>query len=153
MIRIDIKFGHESISKVQGTVHLGIHRHSSGRPDIMQKVQAGILTTYSLKGADVYGGSGLNPMVSVHLWKIYMIPRVIYGLEVLSCTLSDVQSLERLQRDMLRRIQSLPRSTATAAVNCLLGIRPIEQELDLRRFTLLCMEGRKGLNSVLLLYL
>ena len=67
-----------------------------------------------------------------------MIPRVIYGLEVLSCTLSDVQSLQRLQRDMLRRIQSLPRSTATAAVTCLLGIRPIEQELDLRRLTLLC---------------
>ena len=39
---------------------------------------------------------------------------------------------------MLRRIQSLPRSTATAEVNCLLGIRPIEQELDLRRLTLLC---------------
>ena len=92
---------------------------------------------YSLMGAGIYGGSGLNPVVSAHLWKMYVIPRVIYGLEVLSCTLSDVQSLERLQRDMLRR-QSLPRSTATAAVNCLLGIRPIEQELDLRRFTLLC---------------
>ena len=74
-------------------------------------------------------------VVSAHLWKIYVIPRVIYGLEVLSCTLSDVQSRERLQRDMLRRIQSLPRSTAIVAVNCLLGIRPIEQELDLRRLT------------------
>ena len=82
-------------------------------------------------GASVYAGSGLNPVVSAHLWKIYVIPRVIYGLEVLSCTLSDVQSLERLQRDMLRRIQSLPRSTATAAANCLLGDRPTEQELDL----------------------
>ena len=93
---------------------------------------------YSLMGASVYGGSCLNPVVFAHLWKIYVIPRVIYGLEVLSCTLSDVQSLERLLRDMLRRIQSLPRSTATAAVNCLLGDRPTEQELDLRRLTLLC---------------
>ena len=39
---------------------------------------------------------------------------------------------------MFRRIQYLPRRTATAAVNCLLGIRSIEQELDLRRLTLLC---------------
>ena len=43
-----------------------------------------------------------------------------------------------MQCDLLRRIQSLHRSTATAAVNCLLGIRPIEQELDLRRLTWLC---------------
>ena len=77
-------------------------------------------------------------MVSAHLWKIYVIPRVIYGLEVLSCTLSDVQCLVRLQRDMLRRIPSLPRLTATVAVHCMLGIRPIEQELDLRRLTLFC---------------
>ena len=68
----------------------------------------------------------------------HVISRVIYGLEVLSCTLSDVQSFERLQRDMLRRILSLPRSTATVAVNCLLGIRPIEQEIDQRKLTLLC---------------
>ena len=67
-----------------------------------------------------------------------MIPRVIYGLEVLSYTLSDLQCLERMQRDMLRKIQSLSKSTASVAVNCLLGVWPVEQELDLRRLTLLC---------------
>ena len=105
----DIRFGDESISKVQSTVHLGIHRQPIGRPDTMQKVQLGRRTMYSLMCVGVYGGSGLNHVVSAHLWKIYVIPRVIHGLEVLSCTLSDVQSLERLQSDMLRRIQSLPR--------------------------------------------
>ena len=50
----DIKFGDESISKVLSTVHLGIHRHSSGRPDIMQKVQLGRRTMYSLMGAVVF---------------------------------------------------------------------------------------------------
>ena len=89
-------------------------------------------------GAGVYGGSGLSPVVSAHLWKTYAIPRVIYGLEVLSYTLSDLQCLERMQRDMLRKIQSLSKSTASVAVNCLLGVRPVEQELDLRRLTLLC---------------
>ena len=122
----DIKFGDESISKVQNTAHLGIHRQSSGRPDIMQEVQLGRCTMYSLMSAGVFSSYHLNPVVSAHLWKINVIPRVVYGLEVLSCTLSDVQSLERLQRDMLRRIQSLPRNMATAAVNCLLCIRPTE---------------------------
>ena len=49
-----------------------------------------------------------------------------------------VTALERLQREMLRKLQSLTRSTATVAVTCLLGIRPLENELDLRRLTLLC---------------
>ena len=30
------------------------------------------------------------------------------------------------------------KSTASVAVNCLLGVRPVEQELDLRKLTLLC---------------
>ena len=133
----DRKFEDESISKVQSTVHLSIDRHSSGRPDIMQKVQLGKRTTciYSLMGAGFYGGSGLNPVVSAHLWKIYVIPRVIYDLEVLSCILSDVQSLESCSVIQKNTIAVLPRSTAIVAVNCLLGIRPIEQELDLRRLT------------------
>ena len=48
---------------------------------------------------------------------VYMIPRVVYGLEVLTCTLSYVQALERLQHDMLRRIQALPRSGDLSAWN------------------------------------
>ena len=93
---------------------------------------------YSMMGAGVYGGSGLNPIVSSHLWKIYMVPRVLYGLEILPLTLADITALERLQREMLRKLQSLTRNTATVAVTCLLGIRPLENELDLRRLTLLC---------------
>ena len=38
---------------------------------------------------------------------------------------------------MLRRIRSFPNSTAIPALYCLLGVRPLEQELDLRRLTLL----------------
>ena len=134
----NIVFGDEAIPKVQSTVHLGIHRQTNGRPDITHTVQLGRRTMYSMMGAGVYGGSGLSPVVSAHLWKTYVIPRVIYGLEVLSYTLSDLQCLERMQRDMLRKIQSLSKSTASVAVNCLLGVRPVEQELDLRKLTLLC---------------
>ena len=76
-------------------------------------------------------------MVSAHLWKIYVLPRVLYGLEVQTCLQSDIQIIEQLQRSMLRRIQSFPSSTAIPALYCLLGVRPLEQELDVRRLTLL----------------
>ena len=45
--------------------------------------------------------------------------------------------MEQMQRSMLRRIQSLPNCTAITALYCLSGIRPLEQELDLRRLSLL----------------
>ena len=76
-------------------------------------------------------------MVSAHLWKIYALPRVLYGLEVQTCLQSDIQIIEQLQRSMLRIIQSFPSSTAIPALYCLLGVRPLEQELDVRRLTLL----------------
>ena len=49
----------------------------------------------------------------------------------------DVQQLEQLQRSVMKRIQCLPINTATSAAYGLLGIRPIQQELDLRKLTLL----------------
>ena len=132
-----IKYGNESIRKSISTVHLGVERSKTGRPDVGKKIQLGRRTMYSLMGAGVYGGSGLNPMVSAHLWRIYPLPRILYGLEVQTCLQSDILAMEQLQRSMLRRIQSLPNSTAIPALYCLLGIRPLEQELDLRRLSLL----------------
>ena len=70
-----------------------IHRQTNGRPDITHKVQLGRRTMYSMMGAGVYGGSGLSPVVSAHLWKTYVIPRVIYGLEVICiCMVYEVEA-------------------------------------------------------------
>ena len=48
-----------------------------------------------------------------------------------------VQQLEQLQRSIMKRIQCLPVGTATSAAYGLLSIRPIQQELDIRKLTLL----------------
>ena len=134
---IQIMYGIEPIKQVSSAVHLGVERNKSGRPDVETNMKLGRRTVYSLMGVGAYGGSGQNPVVSAHLWKIYALPRVLYGLEVQVCLQSDIQAREQLQRSTLRRIQSLPNSTAIPALYCLLGIRPLEQELDLCRLTLL----------------
>ena len=36
----------------------------------------------SLMGGSAYGRSGLNPVVSAHLWKLYTLLCPVYGLEV-----------------------------------------------------------------------
>ena len=45
--------------------------------------------------------------------------------------------LEALQRSTLRRLQCLPDNTVNVAVYCLLGARPIEQEIDLKKLSFL----------------
>ena len=49
---------------------------------------------------------------------------------------SDIEQLELAQRGILRRIQCLPDRVAIVAVYGLLVIRPIEQELDIRKSSL-----------------
>ena len=132
-----VKYGDVPIKKVKSTVHLGVERNKTGRPEISKRIQLGRRTMYSLMGVGAHGSSGPNPKVSAHLWRIYALPRVLYGLGVQSCSRTDIQVMEQLQRSILRRIQSLPRNTAIPALYCLFGVRPLEQELDLRRLTLL----------------
>lgn len=49
----------------------------------------------------------------------------------------DIAELELLQRSTLRRILNLPANLPMAAVYGLLGIRPIRQEIDIRKLILL----------------
>ena len=58
---------------------------------------------------------------------------MLYGLEVSCLSNKDVLQLEQLQRAFMKRIQCLPINTATSAAYGLLGIRPLQQELDLRK--------------------
>ena len=45
--------------------------------------------------------------------------------------------MEKMQRTILRHIQNLPPNTALTAAYGLLGVRPVEQEWNLRKLTLL----------------
>ena len=74
------------------------------------------------------------PLLIAHLWKIFPLSRMLYGLEAFCLNLKDVIQLEQLQRFFIKRIQCLPINTTTSG---LLGIRPIQQELDLRKLTLM----------------
>ena len=60
-----------------------------------------------------------------------------YGLEVFELTAKEVHQLEKFQRSTLRLIKNFPINTAICAVYGLLGIKPMQQELDLRKLTLL----------------
>ena len=92
---------------------------------------------YSLMGAGAYGNSRMNPLVSSHMWKTFVLPRIMYGQAISKLRHSDTIQLETLQRSVMRRPQCIPNNTANVAVYCLLGVRPVVKEIDFRKLSLL----------------
>ena len=62
---------------------------------------------------------------------------MLYGLEVLHLTKTQLNQLERYHLCTLRQIQSLPQRTASSAVYMLLGALPSEAEIHKRQLSLL----------------
>ncbi len=85
----------------------------------------------------VHGSNGLNPRISYKIYQIYVIPRLLYGLEVLPLNVSNIDCLRRFHQNSLRRFQSLPPRTATSVLHLLLGALPLAAERHKRQLSLL----------------
>ena len=44
-------------------------------------------------GAGLYGLNGINTTISVHMIKCFVIPRLLYGLDIIRLTKTDVTKL------------------------------------------------------------
>ena len=97
---------------------------------------AGSRTMYALFGAGMHGRNGMNPIVSKQLWIVYIIPIMLFGVELWKLNKGEVEKLELFQRGKVKQIQGLPTRTATAATLGLIGILPIQAEIHKR---VLCM--------------
>ena len=85
----------------------------------------------------LHGTNGLNPKTSYIIYKCYVLPRILYGLEVIYLTKTQLNQLERYHLLVLRHIQALPQRTASSAVYMFLGALPIEAEIHKRQLSLL----------------
>ena len=72
------------------TVHLCVHRQIKCTPNTDENINLGRKTAYSLMGAGFHGKSGLKQSIKANMWMKYVIPRVIYGLEVLNLRKKDI---------------------------------------------------------------
>ena len=87
-------------------------------------------------GAGMYGLNGIHPEVSIKLWNTYALPRLVHGLELCRLTQLDISRLENCQRQVLRNIQNLPASTATAGIHLLSGVLPVQAIIERNSLTL-----------------
>ncbi|CAC5361769.1 unnamed protein product [Mytilus coruscus] len=131
--------GGNEINTAESGVHLGIIRAEKNecQINIQERIQIARRTKYALMGSGVHGTNGLDPPTSYNIYKTYVVPRLIYGLEVLPMTKANIEQLEKFHRKNLRHIQSLPERTSNAAVLLLIEALKIETEIHKRCLSLL----------------
>ncbi|CAG2184470.1 unnamed protein product [Mytilus edulis] len=122
--------GEKQINRVDKLKHLGITRNVKSKVNTDERLKTGRQTIYALLGSGLHARTGMCPLVLCKIWKTYVVPRYLYGLEVQICTKADIYELEKLQRKIFRQFLSLPERTASSALYILLGAEPVETILD-----------------------
>ena len=117
--------------------HLGLEwTAGKAHPNIDKSISAARRTTYALFGTGLHGRNGLDPVTSMKIVQLYILPRLVHGLDAAVLPRSQIEKLETAYRKLLRMLQSLPESTAAEAVYLLLGALPLEAILHQRIFAL-----------------
>ena len=83
----------------------------------------------------LHGEIGLDPETAIHLMQTYVLPVLIYGMEVVLPRQKNMDLLEKFNKKFLRLILLLPVSTADPAVYVLSGKLPIEAIIHKRTLT------------------
>jgi hypothetical protein len=131
--------GNEITTK-EDAIHLGIIRSEKNEcsKNIEARLENARCTTYVLMGSGFHGTDCMDAVTSYTIYHTYVLPRLIYGLEVLPLKKKHVENLETFHRKSIHYLQSLPQRIATAAIYLLVGTIPIETELHKRKLSLLC---------------
>jgi hypothetical protein len=57
-------------------------------------------------GAGLHGLNGVNPKVAIHLIQIYVMPRLLYGLEITTLRQNEIQKLEIYLKKLLNKFKT-----------------------------------------------
>ncbi len=131
--------GEKPLPVTQSFTHLGITRFSMEVKNtaIIEKIQTARRAGYALMGSGLHGTNGLPAHVGIKIYKAYVLPRLLYGIEAMNLDASQLNELERFHLRFLRQLQSLPDRTARCGVYILLGAIPLEVYYHLAVLSLL----------------
>ena len=79
------------------TTHLGLRRTTSeeNKINVNDRISPARRTLCSLIKTGVHGTNGLNPRTSCKIYQVYVVPRLLYGLETLDLQNKDLTALCR----------------------------------------------------------
>lgn len=72
----------------------------------------------------------MRVMDSFKIYQVYVIPKLLYGLEVLSLNKKQLDKLEKFHIENLKYIQTLTTHTANSMVYLLLGVLLIKAKIE-----------------------
>ncbi|CAC5415022.1 unnamed protein product [Mytilus coruscus] len=135
------KMGPNDMPSIEKVTHLGIIRITSLKGNMIAYVEENIKkarrSVYILLVGGFHDHNGRDVETMVYLYKIYISPVLLYGLELILPTTSSLTLLENFQKKLLKQILSLPTCVADITVNILTGILPIEAQVHIRALSLL----------------
>ena len=120
---IPIMFGNEVLKEVDQYKHLGIMLHNERVPSnkiMEQRVGKGRSSVFAARGI----GSArvpMNPAIMSNIYWSVSVPRMLYGVEVVPLSGSDIQELEKAHRQNGKIIQNIPQNVASPTVYSTLG--------------------------------
>jgi hypothetical protein len=88
-------------------------------------------------GAGLHLRKCFSPLISHNLWKVYAVPKVLYGLEVMPIKKKEMEQMEIMQSKLLRQLQCLSNQVANTAVYVLIGPVPIYMMIERNMLSLL----------------
>jgi hypothetical protein len=101
------KINQDDMPTVEKSAHLGILRSKSNQKtensQIEQNITKARRTAYSLLSTGFYGKNGLDPITSISLYKTYVQPVLMYGLEIVQPKQTNLKKLEVFQKTYLNR--------------------------------------------------
>ena len=72
----------------------------------------------------------------MNLYRTFILPILTYGLSFLLPSQSSIKKLEQFQKQLLKRILSVPQNTPDTAVYILSGLIPIQEQVLWKALTL-----------------
>jgi hypothetical protein len=138
---IQLQLNGTNLPNVEKTAHLGIKRSKTDKDTIENTVNENItkarITAYSLMSAGFHGNNGLDPSICIHIMKTYVIPTLLYGVEVITADKKNLEKLEKFHKRMVKQILSLPQNAPDIVPYIISGIIPIEGQIHIKVLTFL----------------
>ena len=127
----------QNMPVVTQTMHVGILRSANSQETAVdENIKKARRSIYGLMAAGLHGENGLDPETSVQLINTYVLPVLVYGLEVVLPNKTLIDKLERVYRKFLKQVLSLPDTVADPASYILSGAIPIEAVVHKRALSL-----------------
>ncbi|CAC5363684.1 unnamed protein product [Mytilus coruscus] len=82
--------------------------------------------------AGFHGNNGLDPSTCIHIMKTYVLPTLLYGLEIRIPTKLNIDKLEMFFKKLLKQILSLLQNVPDVVPYFISGMIPIEGQIQIK---------------------